>query len=429
MVTQSIAIKALFIVSFLTCLVALFLMRRDYAGIARENDLLKRKLRSAKRKVEQWKRGWGPEKQHILEALSDAFLLVNGQGKIMFANERSEYLFQSSELEGTFVRDYIGNEALLREIQKALDAPGIYTAEFYLLAGSSPDPDHQDAETFWFIDSAPVAGTDGYRRILIRDVTLQHRTEQVRKDFVANASHELRTPMTIILGYLETLREEGFIAESPETAEKFMSTMFKHGKRVQRIVEDMLMISKLESGDEAALKEAPFDLRACVTDVFTRLESIADKNGAHLALDFKPADITLFGDQFYWTQILFNLVENALKQNMEPGLDVTVGARIEASRVRVWVSDNGIGIPAAHLPYIFKRFYRVELPSQQEIKGTGLGLSIVKRAVEAHQGSLDVASTPGRETRFTIILPLSRLSPERERAAIPEEAAPEKQRS
>lgn len=409
MITHSIALKALFFVSFLTSLVALFLLKKDNAVLIRENDVLKKKLRSAKRKIEQWKRGWGPEKQHILEALSDAFLLVNAQGKVMFANEKAERLFQTSELEGTLLEDYVGNEALLRELEKALASPSLYTAEFFLTPSSSPESSESEGETYWYIDSAPVIGADKYRRILIRNITLQHRTEQVRKDFVANASHELRTPMTIILGYLETLREDGFITEAPETAQKFLTTMFKHGQRVQRIVEDMLVISKLESGQENILKEQVFDLGECISDVFVRLESITEKQQATLATHFTPRKITIFGDQYYWTQIFFNLVENALKQNTEPGLHIEVGAEIRGQQLILWVSDDGIGIPAGHLPYIFKRFYRVESLNSHEIKGTGLGLSIVKRAVEAHDGTLTVTSVPGQETKFTIVLPPSRV--------------------
>ncbi|MEG0143636.1 MAG: HAMP domain-containing sensor histidine kinase, partial [Akkermansia sp.] len=102
-----------------------------------------------------------------------------------------------------------------------------------------------------------------------------------------------------------------------------------------------------------------------------------------------------------------NLMENAMKQNPDPGLRLTVGARVEEDNIHIWVADTGIGIPAAHIPYIFNRFYRVETQHSSQIKGTGLGLSIVRRAVEAHKGTINVSSTPGVETRFTISLPLT----------------------
>jgi two-component system phosphate regulon sensor histidine kinase PhoR len=117
-------------------------------------------------------------------------------------------------------------------------------------------------------------------------------------------------------------------------------------------------------------------------------------------------EVRLAGDRFYWTQILFNLVENALKQNPQMPLAVTVGWREEEPGLIIWVEDNGVGIPSSDLPFIFRRFYRVEKHhSQEEIKGTGLGLSIVRRAVEAHEGKIEVGSIPGEATRFEITLP------------------------
>ncbi len=396
--------------ALVACLLFVAWQRRRNMRLERENRVIRKKLRSSKRKIEQWKRGWGADKQHTLDALSDAFLMINPQGRIMFANKKAELLFETFDLEGMPLSDYVGNEALSREVEKAWKAEGGYISEFFLPAGTPLDLDKREGETYWYIDAAPVAGSEGYRRIVIRDITLQHQTEQVRKDFVANASHELRTPMAIILGYLETIRDEDLIETAPEMARNFLGTMYKHGLRLKRIVEDMLMISKLESGEEASLKEKPFDLRSCLLDVFTRLESIAEQNDASLKINFEPENIRLLGDQFYWTQIFFNLVENALKQNAdESDLAIEAGAKVNGEHLQLWVSDNGIGIPAMHLPYIFRRFYRIDEIPNKEVKGTGLGLSIVKRAVEAHGGTLDVTSVPGEETRFFILLPLLRV--------------------
>jgi signal transduction histidine kinase len=119
-------------------------------------------------------------------------------------------------------------------------------------------------------------------------------------------------------------------------------------------------------------------------------------------------DVTLEGDRFYWTQVLFNLVENALKQNPYKDLKVEVGSSESGGNILIWVKDNGIGIPSADLPHIFRRFYRVEKHhSQLEVKGTGLGLSIVKRAIEAHHGTISVTSIPGVETKFLMTIPKS----------------------
>jgi signal transduction histidine kinase len=267
----------------------------------------------------------------------------------------------------------------------------------------------QPGDHAWVIDAAPLEGDveeAGGTRVVIRNVTSEHQAEQVRKDFVANASHELRTPLAIINGYLENLIDDG-LHDDPALTRRFLKVMRKHSTRISRIIEDMLVISRLESGEAAALKIKPFPLRACVDDVLERLEPVITEQSAEVKIRMADPGLRIAGDRFYWTQVMFNLIENALKQNPRPGLKIRIGAaKEEDGSVRIWVADNGIGIPGSDLPFIFRRFYRVEKHhSQDQVKGTGLGLSIVKRAVEAHDGEIDVASTPGQETRFTIRLP------------------------
>ena len=193
----------------------------------------------------------------------------------------------------------------------------------------------------------------------------------------------------------------------PEMSRRFLTIMRKHADRISRIVEDMLVISRLESGEANALKVEPFRFRSCINDILERLESVIRNQNAEVTVQMPDPALTLQGDRFYWTQVLFNLVENALKQNPYSGLKVEIGCEQAGDEVRIWVSDNGVGIPSADLPHIFRRFFRVEKHhSQQEIKGTGLGLSIVKRAIEAHGGSIGVTSVPGSETKFLIHVPL-----------------------
>ena len=129
---------------------------------------------------------------------------------------------------------------------------------------------------------------------------------------------------------------------------------------------------------------------------------------ATIKLEFENEELTLFGDHFYWTQIFFNLIENALKQNPDLGLTIEIGSKRLEDGFQLWVADNGVGIPSADVPFVFRRFYRVEKHHNQErVKGTGLGLSIVKRGVEAHKGTITADSIPGERTSFTILLPLS----------------------
>lgn len=394
----------------LTCsLIYSYLIRRRNIWLKNKNFVLSTKIKRKNRKLETWQKGWDLEKQRFLEALSDAFLLINIQGQVLAANRQAKILFENPGLDGLLLRDCIHNEDLAGQMEKALETEGNYIAEFFLASPSSQSSDSGEGMTRWFIDAAPMIGVDGGRRILLRDITANYRMEQVRKDFVANASHELRTPLTIIVGYLESMLDEDIRQLPVEMTSKFLNVMHKHSLRLQRIVEDMLMISKLESMEHEALKEDVFDLWDCVSDVYLRLEPIFEQKQASMEINFTPEHISMYGDKYYWTQIFFNLMENALKQNDKTGLIIEVGACfIKGVGLRLWVSDNGIGIQSNHLPYIFNRFYRVDSHQAGEIKGTGLGLSIVKRAVNAHDGVINVTSRPNTETKFSIILPQDR---------------------
>ena len=238
--------------------------------------------------------------------------------------------------------------------------------------------------------------------LMVEDITEQTHTEQIRKDFVTNASHELRTPLALIHGYIETLQSGMF--KGSASMQRCLEVMDKHSRRMMRIIEDMLTISRLE-GSDGQLKFEPFHIRGCVEDVLEHLTPLIDLRQPVVKLDL-PMDGVINGDRFYWDQIFTNLLENALKENVKPGLRLTVSGTWTSDSVTLTVSDNGVGIPAEDIPFVFKRFFRCAKHHSQEVKGTGLGLSIVKRAVEAHGGTVSVRSTPGVETVFTMTLPV-----------------------
>ncbi len=349
------------------------------------------------------------QNHRLLNALSDPFLLLDSEGIIRFANSPAERLFSDRSIVDQHLNEVFLDGRLAAPVREAITQRRAVTTQVILAQQSAPlGTNEQAGETAWLLDAAPIESDNpaSLFRVTIRNTTAEFHSEQVRKDFVANASHELRTPLAIINGYLENLIE-GDLLDDRETALRFLKIMGKHGHRIARIVEDMLIISRLESGEASTLKVKPFPLKSCILDVVERLESVISGQGATVELKMGEPDLLLQGDRFYWTQILFNLVENALKQNPDIPLAVVVGWEETEERLNIWVSDNGAGIPSADLPFIFRRFYRVEKHhSQVEIKGTGLGLSIVRRAVEAHGGSIEVTSTPGDDTRFAITLPL-----------------------
>ncbi len=348
------------------------------------------------------------ERDQLLDALGDAYLLVDESSRIVFANACARTLVKGRRLMGRSLMEAFLDEKLSVAIMKCIRTgkpmqERVTLHSTYTPLGAAGD----QGVSAWVIDAAPLESHNdaALTRVVIRDVTAEYQADQVRRDFVANASHELRTPMSIINGYLENLIDDD-VLEEPATARKFLITMRKHGQRISRLVEDMLVISKMESGDSMALNKKEFLIKECVQDVYDRLESMISNQQAKVKIEVIPDDLSITGDRFYWTQIIFNLVENALKQNPSPGLHVVVCAEQNDEGVKISVCDDGVGIPSVDLPYIFKRFYRVEKHhSQSEIKGTGLGLSIVRRAIEAHGGEISATSIPGQQTCFTITIP------------------------
>ena len=238
---------------------------------------------------------------------------------------------------------------------------------------------------------------------MIQDVTETAMTEQIRKDFVANASHELRTPLTIINGYIEMLQDDS--APNAAVMKRSLAVMEKHGKRIARIIEDMLAISRLEDA-RSGLNLEPFNVRACAQEAADHLSPMMEGREVKIEFNFPKDGGKLKGDRFYWDQVFTNLIENSVKENAKPGLVIRVSGEWQKDHCLLRVSDNGIGIPAHDLPFVFKRFYRGNKHHSSQIKGTGLGLSIVKRAVEAHGGKIELTSTPGSETTFTMRMPL-----------------------
>ncbi len=218
------------------------------------------------------------DKRRFLEALGEAFLLIGPSGHIVLANTLAKELFQEEKLEGRKVGALVCNQELLGHVQEAFDTDGPVTKEFTLSAANSPGG-VQNGITAWHLDSAITDAPIREKRILLRNITQNYLTNQMRRDFVANASHELRTPLTIIVGYLENLMEDDLVEESPGLARKFIGVMHQNSQRLMNIIEDMLMISKLESGHKAILKEQWFRLTSCADDVFSRLDSIREKTG------------------------------------------------------------------------------------------------------------------------------------------------------
>ncbi len=332
----------------------------------------------------------------VLNQIENALFITDDQQTIKYSNLAAQKLFSAEKnQEGSQLIEECLDHRIADHAQSVLET-GFRAQEVITLA-NPPKSLLIDAGP---IDSSHPLGPGVW--LLICDITAEVQTEQIRKDFVANASHELRTPLSIIKGHLEMLEEE--------IDGKTFHVLQKHTERITHIIDDMLTISKLEKSDpeDRLLNRKDFDWGECINGIIEQLQPLIDEHGTTLSVDLpKKKQREFYGDQFYFDQIFFNLIENALKQNPKPGLkiDVKIFREKLTNAFIIEVVDNGVGIPNAALTDIFKRFYRVETHHSQIIKGTGLGLSIVKRAVEAHHGSVSVESQSGKRTCFRITLP------------------------
>lgn len=344
----------------------------------------------------------------LADGLEDGLYILSADMRVLFVNLGAQQLFPPvNEPVGRKLAECIPYTRIVTLAEKALAEGQRQSGEIpvtHVPNGGPPE------DRIYDVMVVPLQGEqaqaeEGDLLLILRDETEKHTLEKIRKDFVANASHELRTPLSIIIGYLENLID--LQIEDPQEMQRAFAVMKKHGDRLGQIVDDLLVISRMESGQDEALRIEEFDLRECAMEVVHRLSPVISAKGADAQV-LVPAqyDARLRGDRFYWDQILFNLVQNALKENLARGLTVQIELKTIGRNMHIEVRDNGVGIPQADLPFVFKRFYRVmRSESSREIKGTGLGLSIVRRAVEAHKGTITLRSTPGVETVFTILVP------------------------
>ena len=263
------------------------------------------------------------------------------------------------------------------------------------------------------ITLAPYGALDGEGGVIavIHDITEQRRLDDARREFVANVSHELRTPLTNIRSYTETLLDAA--GDIPlDTEKQFLGVISSESERMARIVTDLLTLSKLDYG-RMELRMTRFSLADMLHNVANAMKLTAEDSGHALAVD-TPDDLPkIVGDRERIEQVVVNILSNAVKYTPSGG-HIRLSAReLSGNRVRITVEDDGVGIPAADVPRLFERFYRVDKARSRAAGGTGLGLAIAKEIVEQHEGKIALASEYGKGTTVTITLPTD-LSPNRE---------------
>jgi two-component system phosphate regulon sensor histidine kinase PhoR len=330
----------------------------------------------------------------ILDALDDGILLLDGAGRLLVANPTAKAWFGLPEdlRPGLPLRRVVSVTQIadLAEEATTKRAPVSGTVTVVL-------PEHRTLTLRAF----PLAdrGPTGRTVVTLSDITQRRRLEVLRRDFVANASHELKTPVAALRALAETL--ESALPDDPETAQGFVLRIGREAERLDALVRDLLDLSRVERG---ALAAEPIDLVGLVKEVAESHADRAEERRIRLRTELVPG-ASARGDRAHLGLMLSNLVDNALRYTAARG---TVRIRLDAidDKVMLQVADTGEGIPANELPRIFERFYRVDKARARRTGGTGLGLAIVRHVAESHGGTVTVESKVGKGTTFTVTLPV-----------------------
>ena len=322
----------------------------------------------------------------IVESLNEGVLAVDAQRRVVRLNRAARHLLDLHGVDTPFSIDLLPRH---RSLHDALSGA---------LSGESVDRVEWQAGARTLSLTARPLGVGGAVLALF-DLTSMRRLETVRRDFVANVSHELKTPLTAIRGFAETLGAEVL---EPHQAQ-FADTIRSNAERMQRLVDDLLDLSRIESGGWAPAPTT-VDLRSAAAEASAPYKTDAERRGVSIEIAVDSSATTLRADPVALRQALSNLIENAVRYTPAGG-KVTVFSRNGSREVIVGVRDTGSGIAAEHLPRIFERFYRVDPARSRAAGGTGLGLAIVKHLVEAHGGSVKAESQPGRGTTVSMSFP------------------------
>jgi len=340
-----------------------------------------------------------PDEPAVLDRLPLALILLDAGGRVRMANAAAVALFGPVKLDEPLT-------AIVRA--RALTE---------LVAGTGPDTPpatvefkHMRArgERVLLAHVCPVGGrdTDAAMMILIEDHTRFARIEQMRKDFIANASHELKTPLASIAGFIETL--QGAAREDPAAAERFLPIMAAQADRMKRLITDLTSLSRIEM--EAHLRPTgTVDMGALARETALAMSPLAGEVGIEIRVELPERGPAVTGDRDQLSQLLVNLLDNAIKYGSGPEPIRVHAAPPEPGRAAmagISVTDHGPGIAREHIPRLTERFYRVSDPARKAKAGTGLGLSIVKHVLNRHRGELAIRSAPGAGATFTAWLPL-----------------------
>ncbi len=382
----------------LTCLAVAAAIALQFwwrARFLRAQSAARNELETLQREHQQAELQVRTQQQALFDSMAEGLLLLDDQGRIRLANRAFTTLFgQTADLRSRTILEALRLHELAELVGLLGEKTPVLARELKL---SRP------SERWLEINGAAIFNGGGRRYgtvLVFHDLTRLKQLENTRKDFVANVSHELRTPLSLIKGYVETLLDGA--KDDPEVAAKFLRTIQRNADRLQLLIEDLLAISELESGNVQLNLETVL-LGPIVQRVLEDFKARAEAKRVELA-DETPA-LSVRADPARVEQVLGNLVDNAIKYGRVNGRVIVGGAALPDGQVRLFVRDDGGGIPPESLGRLFERFYRVDKARSREQGGTGLGLAIVKHIVQSHGGKVWAESQLGQGATFSFTLP------------------------
>jgi two-component system phosphate regulon sensor histidine kinase PhoR len=332
----------------------------------------------------------------ILSAMVDGVVLVDEDRRLVLANAAARRMLQLPEATaGRHYKDLIPDADITNLLTSALQGERPASMEVRIA--------HSRDRTFVATAVGVEHDPDGGAVLVLHDVTDLRRTDQIRRDFVANVSHELRTPLTAIRGYVEALGDSAPADESER--KRFLEIISRHTHRMERLVHDLLRLARLDAGQES-IEHSPVSLDALIGDVESEMIDGLQKKRQTIACRFADDAATVTGDAAKLHDVFRNLVENASNYGPEDSV-IEIESHLAGNRIAISVSDRGPGIPAEDLPRVFERFYRADRSRARDSGGTGLGLAIVRHLVGLHGGTVSAAARAGGGTTVAVTLPIA----------------------